>query len=234
VGGSIADPQASGLAKLTGVDEATIRTYVALLLAALIEAGSALGFTLVSVATAHNPPPPSGPGHVPGPANTARLRANAQHVPATNSVTRRVQTGPAGGPASHVAELESSAGHSRQGYSGAILTAFSSSHAPGSKQQGDTNQPSTNAELLDRWIGEGLNVDPTGRIPAREAYTDFCRWARAADIEPGTETRFGRDFSAKIAQLGGAKIKRRDRAYYEGVALTVPLIGVPASQRAAA
>ena len=59
VAGSVADPQASALAKLTGADEATIRTYVALLLAALIEVGSALGFTLVSVATAYNPPPPS-------------------------------------------------------------------------------------------------------------------------------------------------------------------------------
>ena len=59
VAGSIADPQASALAKLTGADEATIRTFVALLLAALIEAGSALGFTLVSVATARSPPPPA-------------------------------------------------------------------------------------------------------------------------------------------------------------------------------
>jgi hypothetical protein len=77
-------------------------------------------------------------------------------------------------------------------------------------------------------------MDAIARIPAREAYVDFCRWARATDIEPGTETRFGRDFSARIAELGGAKIKRRDRAYYEGVALTVPIVGVPASVRAAA
>ena len=96
------------------------------------------------------------------------------------------------------------------------------------------NQHATNADALGRWIRERLKVNAAARIPAREAYTDFCRWARARDIEPGTETRFGRDFSAKIADLGGKKIKRRDRAYYEGVGLTGPIIGVPTSLRAAA
>ena len=46
--GSVADPQASALARLMGTDEATIRTCVALLLAGLIEVGSALGFTLAA------------------------------------------------------------------------------------------------------------------------------------------------------------------------------------------
>ena len=50
VAGSVADPQASALARLTGAVEGTIRTGIALLLAGLIEVGSALGFTLVSVA----------------------------------------------------------------------------------------------------------------------------------------------------------------------------------------
>jgi len=223
VAGSIADPQANALAKLTGVDEATIRTYVALLLAALIEAGSALGFTLVSVATAHNPPPPA-PGHVPGPANTARQRANVQYAPATNSITRRVQTRPAVGSANHVAAREGST----------IPAGSSPSHAPGSKVWRAANQHATDADALGRWIRERLKANAAARIPAREAYIDFCRWARATDIEPGTETRFGRDFSAKISELGGTKVKRRDRAYYEGVSLMVPLIGGPASLRAAA
>jgi hypothetical protein len=223
VAGAIADPQASALAKLTGVEEATIRTYVALLLAALIEAGSALGFTLVSVATAHNPPPLSASGHVPGPANTARLRANAQHAVVTNSIGRRVWTGLAVGTASHIAARDASTGHCRQRYSGTVPSALSPSHTPGSKAWWDANQDATNADALERWIRERLKVDATGRIPAREAYTDFSRWARATDIEPGTETRFGRDFSARIAELGGVKVKRRDCAYYEGVSLSASL-----------
>jgi hypothetical protein len=55
VAGSVADPQASALARLTGADEGTVRSGIAILLAVLIEGGSALGFTLVSVATARNP-----------------------------------------------------------------------------------------------------------------------------------------------------------------------------------
>ena len=58
VAGSVADPQASALARLTGVDEGTVRTGIALLLAGLIEVGSALGFTLVSASTTLNPPQP--------------------------------------------------------------------------------------------------------------------------------------------------------------------------------
>ena len=60
-------------------------------------------------------------------------------------------------------------------------------------------------------------MDAAGSVPARDAYADFCRWARASGIEPCTETRFGRDFTARIIHLGGVKIKRRDRAYYHGV-----------------
>ena len=49
-----------------------------------------------------------------------------------------------------------------------------------------------------------------------------------------TETRFGRDFSTHIVSLGGAKVKRRDRAYYEGVSRTVREIEISAPLRAAA
>jgi hypothetical protein len=82
--------------------------------------------------------------------------------------------------------------------------------------------------VLERWVQTRLQVDATGRIPARLAYTDFCCWARAMGIEPGTETRFGRYFSARIMELGGTKVKRRDRAYYEGASITVPNIAGPA------
>ena len=75
-------------------------------------------------------------------------------------------------------------------------------------------------------------VHRCGRIRAREAYTDFCCWARVTDIDPGTETRFGRDLSARITELGGAKVKRRDRAYYDGVSLTLPNVEVPGPLRA--
>ena len=77
-------------------------------------------------------------------------------------------------------------------------------------------------------------MDPAGNIPARDAYADFCRWARAVGIEPCTETRFGRDFSARIIDLGGMKVKRRDRAYYHGVVFKMPIGQTSAALRVAA
>ena len=58
VAGLTADPQANALARLTGLDEATVRTGLALLLAMLIEAGSALGFALLGLANLTCPAPP--------------------------------------------------------------------------------------------------------------------------------------------------------------------------------
>ena len=54
------DPQATALAHLVGVDELSIRTGLALLLAAVVEAGSALGFTIVALATRALPVPSTG------------------------------------------------------------------------------------------------------------------------------------------------------------------------------
>jgi hypothetical protein len=88
--------------------------------------------------------------------------------------------------------------------------------------------------MFEWWVLARLKEDATGRIPAREAYTDFCCWTRAMGIEPVIETRFGRDFSTHIVSLGGAKVKRRDRAYYEGVSLTAHEIEISAPLRAAA
>ena len=238
--GSVADPQASALARLMGTDEATIRTCVALLLAGLIEVGSALGFTLVSVATERNPSPPSGnpppqsvQRRVPGPANTARRRANAQHPVATHASAGGVQTGLEAGPARNVVAPGACTGHCRSGRARTVNPP-SPNPAPASTARRHANKQSTHMDVLQLWVQARVKTDATGRIPAREAHKDFCRWARSVGLEPGTETRFGRDFTARIMELGGAKVKRRDRAYYEGVSLTVPNMAVPAPLRAAA
>ena len=89
VAGSVADPQASALARLTGADEGTIRTGIALLLAGLIEVGSALGFTLVSMATARNPQPPSTTRRVAG-SSTRRVR---KRTPGVRPGPRRASAG---------------------------------------------------------------------------------------------------------------------------------------------
>lgn len=153
-----ADPQAGALASLLGLDAATIRTGLALLLAGLVEAGSALGFTLVAVATtakAVNPDP------------------KRRHGPKPDAPRRLTPP-----------------------------------------------QPGTIAETIRRWALTRLDIDPAAAIPARTAYEDFCCRQQAHDGETCTETRFGILFTALIGELGGHKVKRRDRAYYVGVALT--------------
>ena len=148
---------------------------------------------------------------------------------------RRVQTGREAGIVGGVTAREVCNADCRWRCAGPIPPPPPSRHAPGSKARREANeQPPTHMDVLERWVQARLKVDATGRIPAREAYTDFCRWARAMGIEPVTETRFGRDFSTHIVSLGGAKVKRRDRAYYEGVSLTVHKIEISAPLRAAA
>ena len=56
--GQTADPQVAGLAALLGPEEPSLRRALALLLAVLVEAGSAVGFPLASAAAANPPPPP--------------------------------------------------------------------------------------------------------------------------------------------------------------------------------
>ena len=56
--GQSADPQVAGLAAMLGTGEPTLRRGLALLLAVVVEAGSAFGFAIAGAATA-NPPPRS-------------------------------------------------------------------------------------------------------------------------------------------------------------------------------
>jgi hypothetical protein len=211
--GSVADPQASGLARLIGFDEATVRTGIALLLAGLIEVGSALGFTLVSVATGRNPQPATPPHHPPGQSNTARPSGHARSF--TNANSRRLRT-------AQTRHQGAAAGSRARGQCDGSCRLAVASDAP--PRRGPRSTPSsertTNPEwprALERWVQNRLKAAARGSIPAREAYADFCRWARSAGIEPCTETRFGRFLSARIVQLGGDKMKKRDRAYYQGV-----------------
>jgi hypothetical protein len=61
--GQSADPQVTGLAAMLGTEQATLRRGLALLLAVLVELGSAVGFALAHAATANPPPAGSYPPH---------------------------------------------------------------------------------------------------------------------------------------------------------------------------
>jgi hypothetical protein len=212
VAGSVADPQAGALARLLGLDEAAVRTGIALLLAGLIEAGSALGFTLVSVGTGRHTQPSTAPNHGrPGPSNAARPNERGRPFSATNSRRQRgTQTRHRGAPAAHQA---------RGRCDGSCRVAASSPRpAPRSATAPSAAAANTEwREVVERWVQIRLISGAGGSIPAREAYADFYHWAHSAGLEPCTETRFGRLLSEFVVQLGGRKMKKRDRAYYQGL-----------------
>jgi hypothetical protein len=211
VTGSVADPQAGALARLVGLDEAAVRTGIALLLAGLIEAGSALGFTLVSVATGRNPKPTT-PHDLPPASNATRPSGAAR--PVSNGYSRRqrgMQTRHRGAPVAHQARARRCDGSCR----GAESADAHPQQAPRSVAAAPTNTEWR--KVVERWVQSRIKAGAGGRIPARDAYANFCLWARSAGIEPCTETRFGRLLSALAVQLGGRKMKKRDRAYYQGL-----------------
>jgi hypothetical protein len=179
VAGSVADPQASALARLTGADEGTIRTSIALLLAGLIEVGSALGFTLISMATARNPQPPSTTRHVAGSSNSAGPQAHARRSTGSQARERRVQTRHAAGGGQKRASC-ASCPLAGPRYKPPLPAPGS---VPSLQVRSHTKpQLSPRADPLDRWAQTRLNLDPAGSVPARDAYVDFCRWARASGI----------------------------------------------------
>jgi hypothetical protein len=85
---------------------------------------------------------------------------------------------------------------------------------------GSRTCPGANDDLIRRRASARLDVAPGAAIPAREAYADFCQYARQQRCEPWSETRFGRAFTAEVHRMDGHKVKRRDRTYYVGFAVT--------------
>jgi hypothetical protein len=212
VAGSVADPQAGALARLLGLDEGAVRTGIALLLAGLIEAGSALGFTLVSVANGRNPQSTTPSHHSPGSSNAAGPSGRAK--PFSNGYSRRergTQTRHRGAHAAQQARARPCDVSCR----GAASADAHPQQAPRSVATAPTNMEWR--KVVENWAQSRVNADVGGNIPAREAYADFYHWVRSAGLEPCTETRFGRLLSALVVQLGGRKMKKRDRAYYQGL-----------------
>jgi hypothetical protein len=79
--------------------------------------------------------------------------------------------------------------------------------------------PSVPEDLVARWALTRLDIVSTGRIQADFAYRDYCEWCSAQRVADLTPQMFGRRFTKMHAGMGGRKVKRRGRAYYEGAAL---------------
>ena len=102
VAGLDADPQAAALSQLLRLDEPTIRASLALLLALLVEVASAVGFTILSVASAGVTNPTPATAHAsPKPATAGTRYAPALAAEGT-SLERWVETRLSASPAAAV------------------------------------------------------------------------------------------------------------------------------------
>jgi hypothetical protein len=159
---TITDPQSAALKRLTGLDEGTIRTAIATMIALLVELGSTLGFTLIILAV--------------------RSAETAVHSPE--------------GSAPSLPPLRE-----------LICPAPASGSAP------------SDDDLVTRWALARLDIVSTGMIQAELAYQDFRQWCSAHRHAALTPQMFGRRFTKVHASMGGRKVRRNGRAYYEGASL---------------
>lgn len=89
-------------------------------------------------------------------------------------------------------------------------------------------------DLVMKWALTRLDIVSTGLIQADHAYQDFNAWCIAHRHAPITQQMFGRRFTKVHAGMGGRKIKRHGRAYYQGAALqNNPFAVARMSERAA-
>ena len=85
--------------------------------------------------------------------------------------------------------------------------------------QGAPKLTGTPDDLVSRWALARLDIVSNGSIQADVAYQDFCDWRSEHCFAPLTSQMFGRRFTKVHAGMGGRKVRRRGRAYYEGAAL---------------
>jgi hypothetical protein len=159
----LADPQSAALSRLTGVGEEELRNVVAVLIAFLVELGSALGFSVIILA--------------------------ARSTVATSQ---------------------------------ALSVEENKEPSPPSRETTQGRHPSlseTPDDLVTRWALARLDIVTTGTIQADVAYQDFREWCSAHRLAALTPQMFGRRFTKVHAGMGGRKVKRCGRAYYEGTAL---------------
>ena len=74
-------------------------------------------------------------------------------------------------------------------------------------------------DLVTRWALDRLDIVSSGTIQAEHAYKDFQDWCTKGHLQPLTRQMFGRRFTKVHADMGGRKVRRNGRAYYEGAAL---------------
>jgi hypothetical protein len=196
-----ADPQATVLSRMTGVQLETVQMGLTLFVALLIEIGSGFGmYVAFAYWRTHAPPAPVEP---PVPA-TAALVAERRTAPADAKVDEVWTTdteaieGPPPAPALPAAEGAEGANDNRTAMAKWIM-------------------PENDVELFYK---QGVSVAADDTICSQDLYDGYKLWSKAKGKRPLNHSRFSEEFE----RLGYTTVQIGGRQRYVGLALTPELL----------
>ncbi len=195
-----ADPQASVLAKITGLDISTVQTALTIFVAMLIEIGSGFGmYVAFAYWHLHDRVEPERKAEVATTATRAEARALVE-------------------PAARVAPVVLPAAGDALAAEAAVDEAVAAAQPP-ARQLGATNDNRVAHGVPDsdvqRFYRERV-VDLEGAsVTAQDLYEDYCDWCEQQDKVPFAAPRVSRE----IKELGVRKERIGGRVRYIGVAL---------------
>lgn len=198
VGGSVmaeADPQASVLAKVTGVEIETVQTGLALLVALLIEIGSGFGMYVAFAYWRMH-------GHEP---QAVAVSASTTNVAPLRTADRTLALPPA-----EAVEAEETA----------ALPAPAPAQPPATARLGANDNRTPAKRLLpdsdvQRFYREEVLATDGMSITLNDLYNSYCNWSEDQEKEPLAMPTFSREFRA----LGVRKEKIGGRVRYFDIAL---------------
>lgn len=197
-----ADPQAAALATLAGIAAGEVRLGLGLLLAALIEALSGLGFTIVSLAARRRMTAPS-----------------AQSSPV--SWWRRLFGGRQSLDGAHLAPT-GAAQRAPTRVAQPAPTRVAQAGPTGVMQTGPTRvtkRGPTGATVVGQWAASRLVGQRNGRVAAYEAFLDISNWCARSGHPAPTLQAFGKGMTDALRSLGGSRRTINGRTVYANVVL---------------
>ena len=193
-----ADPQASVLSKMTGVELETIQTALTLFVALLIEIGSGFGmYVAFAYWRTHGPPAPAAPA-APRPA-----------------LARDPEAQPAAGRVDEVWTTEAE-GIEAPPPTPALPAAVGPEGANDNRTMKKWIMPENDVELFYK---EGVSVAADDTICSQDLYDGYKLWSKSKEKRPLNHSRFSEEFE----RLGYTTVQIGGRQRYVGLALTAEL-----------
>lgn len=237
-----ADPQAAALATLASIAAGEVRLGLGLLLAALIEALSALGFTIVSLAArrrmiAPPPPPASTPwwrwvfGRRASHEGSKPAPTGASQSPTTGALqlppTKAAQVAPTGvsqGSPIRAAQspptgaAQSAATGAAQRAPPRALQSVPTGASQATPARAARSSPAS-ATVVEAWAASRLVKQRNGRLPAHQAFEDFSDWCIRNGYPVPTVQVFGKGMTNALRAMGGSRREVNGRPVYSGIVL---------------